>query len=93
MVQVHVGEPFWSTSGKVEEPVLKTAAPDKVSGVQVPGAPLFVPVAQQIQSRLLLRGRCECDSRQGYAGPHGAKAAHLVLNQKTSEHYRVRAHF
>jgi hypothetical protein len=43
VVRVHVGEPFWSTSGLVEEAVLKTVAPSKVSGVQIPGAPLFHP--------------------------------------------------
>jgi hypothetical protein len=43
VVQVHVGEPIWSTSGLVEETALKAAAPAMVSGVQVPGAPLFCP--------------------------------------------------
>ena len=43
VVRVHVGEPFWSTSGLVEEAVLKTVAPFEVSGVQVPGAPPFHP--------------------------------------------------
>ena len=91
MVRVHVGEPFWSTSGLAEEAVLKTVAPAKVSRVQIPGAPRFHPCSSIDQSRLLLRDRCERESRRGYQGPHGAKAACLVLSQKTSEHYRVRA--
>ena len=94
VVQVHVGEPFFkrSTSGLVEEPVPKTVAPSKgVRGANPWCSAILHPRSSIDQSRLLLSGRCECNPRRGYQSPHGAIAAHLVLNQQTPEHYRVRA--
>ena len=74
VVRIHVGEPFWSTSGLVEETVLKTAAPSKVSGVQVPGAPLFnVPVAQQA---LYHRAKCNQAARRGHHACPGIRGGH-----------------